>query len=98
MNPLSYLYIGVLCFLSGAVVSPVLPWKARSYTYFLSLFGSLSFAVSGVYLSYGGPLELFSLPAASIVDFSFRSDSLSGFFVLVVSILAGAVSIYSVGY
>lgn len=98
MNPLSYLYIGIFCFLSGAVVSPILPLKARSYTYIFSFLGALSFAVFGVYLSFAGPVELFSQPAASVVEFSFRADGLSGFFILVISILTGAVSVYSIGY
>lgn len=98
MNPVDYLYIGVLFLVLGAVVSPVLPYKAKRYSYILSFLGSLSLAVSGLYLSGSGSLALFSVSASSIVDFSLRADSLSGFFIIVVSILSGAVSIYSVGY
>ncbi|MBI5188046.1 MAG: hydrogenase 4 subunit B [Nitrospirae bacterium] len=98
IDPENFLYIGVLFFLSGAVISLVPIQKVKNYIYILSVLGSIGFALLSLYLLFTLPLNLFSLPISSIFEFSFRGDAISGFFVLAISILTLAVSIYSIGY
>lgn len=98
MDPESYLYIGVLFFLLGAVTSLLPLPKVKNYIYILSSIGALSFAVLSLYLLFALPIDMYSLPISSIFEFAFRGDAISGFFVLTISILTFAVSIYSIGY
>jgi hydrogenase-4 component B len=98
MNTESYLFIGLLFFLSGSAVS-LLPFpKVKNYSYILSSLGSLSFAVLSLYMLFIPPVDLFSLPLSSIFKVNFSGDAISGFFALTISILAFAVSVYSIGY
>lgn len=94
----TYLYIGMLFFLSGAVISLVPLLKLKNYVYILSALGAVSFGISGLYLSSGLLLPIYSLPISSIFDFAFYGDNLSGFFLIVISILTFAVSVFSIGY
>lgn len=93
-----YLNIGILFFLSGAVISLMPFRKGKNYIYILPAMGALVLVVSGLYLSSGRQITMPSLPISSALEFIFRGDSLSGFFVTVVSILTLSVSIYSIGY
>ncbi|MGD1075116.1 MAG: proton-conducting transporter membrane subunit, partial [Thermodesulfovibrionales bacterium] len=98
MNADGYLYIGVLCYLLGAV-SFLLPFRnIRSYLYIFSTAGALAFAVFGLFTSWGLPVQIPSFPISSLFAFVFRGDALSGFFMIIISVLAFAVSIFSVGY
>ncbi|MEW6738807.1 MAG: hydrogenase 4 subunit B [Nitrospirota bacterium] len=98
MDTESYLYIGLLFFLSGAVVSLLPLQKVKNYSYIFPALGSVSFALLSLYLLFATPADLFSLPLSSIFEFSFGGDAISGFFVLTISILTFAVSVYSIGY
>ncbi len=98
MNPQNYLYIGALFFLSGAVVSLLPLPKVKNYTYILSSLGAVSFAVLSLFLLFAPPLNIFSISISPIFEFIFCGDALSGFFVMVISILTLSVSIFSIGY
>lgn len=94
----SYFYIGSLFFFLGAVLSLLPLPKIRNYIYILSSLGSLNFALLSLYLLFATPVDLITLPLSSLFGFQFRGDAISGFFVLTISILTFAVSIYSIGY
>ncbi|MBI5408598.1 MAG: hydrogenase 4 subunit B [Nitrospirae bacterium] len=98
METESLFFIGVLCFLSAAALSLLPMPKVRSFNYILSTVGAIIFAATGLNLMTGSPEILFSSPLNSMMDFVYRGDALSGFFVIVISILTCAVSIYSIGY
>lgn len=98
MDPESYLYIGILFFLSGAVISLLPLPKVKRYIYILPSLGAVSCAFLSLYLLIAGPEYLFSLAISSIFEFAFRGDAISGFFGLVISVLTFSVSIYSIGY
>ena len=98
MESESFFYTGILCFLLGAVLS-LLPFsKAKHYIYILSSIGAINVALSGFYLINGSEITIPSLPISSLFEFAFKGDSLSGFFISVISILTCAVSIFSIGY
>ena len=98
MDPESYLYIGILFFLLGAVISLLPLPKVKNYTYILSSTGALSFALLSLHLLFATPRNLFSAQISSLFNLAFSGDAISGFFVLTISILTFAVSIYSIGY
>ena len=93
-----YFNIGVLFFLSGAVISLIPFRKAKNYIYILPAIGALGLLISGLYLSSGRQITMPAMPISSALEFVFRGDALSGVFVAVVSILTLSVSIYSIGY
>ena len=94
----NYFAAGILFFLSGAVMSCVVPGKARNYSYVLSAIGAVNLIIAGLYLSAGAHISVPSIPISPALEFSFQGDALSGFFVTVISILTLSVSIYSIGY
>ncbi|MEK6776766.1 MAG: hydrogenase 4 subunit B [bacterium] len=99
MDPESYLYIiGTVFFLSGAIVSLSPVPRTKTFIYLLSFLGALCFLTFSLHLLFSPPQDLFSIPVSSFFEFAFRGDPLSGFFILVISLLASAVSIYSIGY
>lgn len=101
MDPESSLYIyviGNMFFLLGAAVSLSPFPRTKSYIYLLSLPGALCFLAFSLHLLFSPAQSLFSIPVSSFFEFVFRGDPLSGFFILVISILASAVSLYSIGY
>jgi hydrogenase-4 component B len=98
MAPKTYFTVGILFFLFGAALSCIVSRKVKSYTYILSAFGSVNLIIAGLYLCAGMQLHPLSIPISSALEFTFRCDALSGFFVTVISILTLAVSIYSIGY
>ena len=93
-----YFNIGVLFFLSGAVISLIPFRKAKNYIYILPAIGALGLLISGLYLSSGRQITMPAMPISSALEFVFRGDALSGVFVAIVSILTLSVSIYSIGY
>jgi hydrogenase-4 component B len=93
-----YFNIGILLFLCGAAVSLMPFRKGKNYVYILPVMGALALVVSGLYLSSGHQISISSVPISPAFAFAFYADSLSGFFVAVISILALAVSLYSIGY
>lgn len=98
MAPESFVYTGLFCFLSGAIFSLLPVPKSRSYIYILTSIGALFFLACGMFLCLGRPVPGISLPISSFFEFVFHGDSLSGFFIIVISILSFSVSIYSIGY
>jgi hydrogenase-4 component B len=94
----NYFTIGILFFLFGAVMSCIVPRKAKNHTYVLSAIGAVNLIISGLYLSAGAQIHIPSIPISSTLEFSFQGDALSGFFLTVISILTLSVSIYSIGY
>ncbi|NJD76599.1 MAG: hydrogenase 4 subunit B [Candidatus Methanoperedens sp.] len=97
----AYLFFGlVIIYLAGAVASIILNKKDRLCTY-VSFISSTIASVSGIIFSLSvilGENFAFALPGSSIMVFDVFVDKLSAFFVLVISIAAFAVSIYSIGY
>lgn len=98
MVPEHYLYIGACSFLSSAVISLILPRKGKPSAYIFSFLGALSLAVFGLFISFGSPIQTTSFPVSSLFSFGLRGDALSGFFVILISLLAATVSLFSIGY
>lgn len=98
MNMESYFNIGVLFFIFGAAIALMPLRKGKNYIYILSSLGALNLVISGLYLSSGMEIHIPSIHIAPALEFVFRGDALSGFFVTVISILTLSVSIYSIGY
>jgi hydrogenase-4 component B len=98
MHPETFLEIGSFCFLLGSVLF-LLPFrKTKTSLYILSAAGALNFLLFGLFLSFGIPVTLRSIPLSSVFGFLFSGDAISGFFVIVISLLAVSVSVYSMGY
>jgi hydrogenase-4 component B len=93
-----FVLTGVGCLLLGAVFSLVPLRRGRSLFYLLPVVGALNLVAAGLYLTFGTPVNFFSAPISSVLEFSFRGDALSGFFIIAISILTFSVSIYSIGY
>ncbi|MGO9015976.1 MAG: hydrogenase 4 subunit B [Dissulfurispiraceae bacterium] len=93
-----FLNTGILFFLFGAVGSLIIPRRAKEYFFVLPAIGALNLIISGLYLCSGAGMNIASVPISSALEFVFRGDPLSGFFVTVISILVLPVSIYSIGY
>ena len=98
MYPEKFLSIGVLCFLLGSVVSLLPLQRTRTYSFILSATGALNFAVFGLFLSFGLPLTLSPFPISSVFELLFSGDGISGFFVIIISLVAFSVSLFSIGY
>jgi hydrogenase-4 component B len=90
--------IGITCFLFGAVAAQLPLSKIRNFSYLFSALGSLFFLATGLFLLGTPPFTGVSIPVSSIFSFAFSGDALSGFFVVLISIIAAAVSLYSVGF
>ncbi|MFN3740921.1 MAG: hydrogenase 4 subunit B [Thermodesulfovibrionales bacterium] len=95
MNPEIFLYIGVFFLFSASLISLLKRLNAAAYLF--SIAGSISFAIHGIYLLFISPV-LMGFKLSSIFEFSFGGDALSGFFIVVISILSISVSLYSIGY
>ncbi|GBE41611.1 hydrogenase-4 component B [bacterium BMS3Bbin09] len=89
---------GISCFLIAAIISILPLQKIKRYTYIISSIGSLGFGLFALSIIFSAPSKLYTLNISSAFDFVFYGDALSGFFLLAISVLAFAVSIYSVGY
>src|SRR5512139_1898049 len=98
MYPEKFFSIGVLCFLLGSVVSLLPLQKIKTYSFILSAAGALNFAVFGLLLSFGLHFGLSPLPISSVFELLFSGDGISGFFVIVISLVALPVSLFSMGY
>lgn len=86
--------VALLLYVVAAVVSFVSPAMA----YIISMVGSLSFLKYGFELVSGDAAVFFTYSLTSNLNLSFGGDSLSGFFIIVLSLLSTAVSLYSIGY
>ncbi len=98
MYPEAILSIGILCFLLGSVLFLLPLRKMKSRIYILSAAGALNFLVFGLLLTFLRPAAICTFPLSSLFGFLFSGDAISGFFVIVISILAFSVSVYSIGY
>ncbi|MCE5195097.1 MAG: hydrogenase 4 subunit B [Nitrospiraceae bacterium] len=98
MDPESFLYIAVSFFILGAVASLLPLKKVKDYIYLLPVSGSVIFGILSFSLVSGSNLNVFSFPISSIFEFKFHGDSFSGFFAILISVLAFCVSIFSIGY
>jgi len=98
MNPEGYFIAGACLCLFSAIVSLFPIPRTKTHVYLLSLSGSLCFLTFGLHLLFLPPRDLVSIPVSTFFEFAFRGDPLSGFFVLLISLLAAVVSIYSIGY
>ncbi|MFQ5712848.1 MAG: hydrogenase 4 subunit B [Candidatus Scalinduaceae bacterium] len=94
----SILYLGIMLFFAGAVVPLISVQKTKNYAYILPTTGAVTLVIFGAYLLSSPSINIFSISVTPILEFVFRGDAISGFFILVISILAFSVSIYSVGY
>jgi len=97
MGPESFLYTGVLLFLSAASAS-LMPLPKKQYLFILSCLGALSFSIAGFSLVSAGRIALSPVPVSPDFQFAFSGDSLAGFFLSVISVLTFAVSVFSIGY
>lgn len=96
MKPEIFLYTGVIFLFSASLIS--LLKRLNAVVYLFSMAGSISFAIHGLYPLFAGPFFVTGSRLSSIFEFSFGGDALSGFFILVISILSITVSLYSIGY
>ncbi len=98
MYPEQVLSIGILCFLLGSVVSLVPLRGTGTASCVLAAAGALNFMMYGLFLSFGLPVVFPPRAISSVLEFLFSADSLSGFFIVVISLVALAASLFSIGY
>lgn len=98
MSSIGIYYFGLLLFIAGTIIPLVRFEQAKRFTYVFSLSGAFVFAIFGVYLLFAQPLTISSISITPLLEFVFRGDAISGFFILLISILTFSVSIYSIGY
>jgi hydrogenase-4 component B len=90
--------IGSICFLFGAV-APRLPLsKIRNFSYLFSIAGALFFLTAGGRLLLSAAFSSAPVPASTIFNLAFAGDPLSGFFIILISFVTIAVSLYSIGF
>jgi hydrogenase-4 component B len=98
MDVASIFSIGILCFLFGAVASQLPLSKLRNFSYLFPLTGALLFLAAGGYLLFTPAFTGAIIPVSSIFSFAFSCDALSGFFVVLISLITISVSLYSIGF
>ncbi|HUI45488.1 MAG TPA: proton-conducting transporter membrane subunit [Nitrospirota bacterium] len=92
------LFFCIVLFAVGAL-SALVPVKTfRFIPYLFSLAGSLTFLFLGLILTGITPVSYQALSSSSIFEFSLRGDALAGFFIITISLVASAVSVYSIGF
>ena len=84
-------------FAVGAISALVPTEKTRQASYLFSLLGSIGLLALGLLLTVRTPVSYHVLPVSAIFEFSFRGDSLAGFFIITISLITFAVSLYSLG-
>ncbi|MEK6765263.1 MAG: hydrogenase 4 subunit B [Planctomycetota bacterium] len=94
----SILYLGIMLFFVGAVIPLISVRKTKNYAYILPTTGAVTLAIFGAYLLFTPPVNISSISITPVLEFVFRGDAISGFFIFVISILTFSVSIYSIGY
>jgi hydrogenase-4 component B len=90
--------LGIIFFLSGAAASQLPLSKVRNFSYLFSLTGALLFLAAGGYLLFSPAFIGTTIPITSVFSFAFSCDALSGFFVVLISLITIAVSLYSIGF
>jgi hydrogenase-4 component B len=98
MDVASIFPIGILCFVFGAVASQLPLSKGRNFSYLFPLTGALFFLAGGGRLLLSPAFIGASVPVSSNFSFAFSGDALSGFFVVLISLVAASVSLYSIGF
>ncbi len=98
MDVPSILSTGVICFLLGAVASQLPLSKARNFSYLFPVSGSLLFLAAGGLILFRPVFSSTPVPVSSVFSLSLHADALSGFFVILISFVTIAVSLYSVGF
>lgn len=98
MDVASIFPIGILCFVFGAVASQLPLSKVRNFSYLFPTAGALLFLSAGGRLLLGPVFTGTVIPVSSIFSFAFTGDALSGFFVVLISFVTIAVSLYSIGF
>ncbi len=98
METEQYLLSGILFFAISAGTTLVPAKKIRTTAYLLSLLGSLSFLFLGFSLTVSAPATFHATSVTSLLEFALRGDALSGFFVIVISLVTFATSFYSIGF
>jgi len=84
-------------YLLGALSGVVFPSLTR-VPYGFALAGSLSAIAAGLWALANGPVRLDLPSVAPYAALNFRLDALSAYFLLIIGVLASAVSVYSFGY
>ncbi len=92
-----FLLSGIILFAVGALSALVPAKKITTTAYLFSLLGSLVFLVLGFSLTFGGPVSYQAQPVSSFFELALRGDALAGFFVIIISIVTLAVSVYCLG-
>ena len=92
------LSLGIIFFLSGAAASQLPLSKVRNFSYLFSLTGALLFLAAGGFLLFSPAFIGTIIPITSIFSFAFSCDALSGLFVVLISLITIAVSLYSIGF
>ena len=95
---ISFFYLGIILFLAGAIASLIFNQRAKGFAYILTSIGAIFLAIFGVLLLSSPPVNILSISITPILEFVFRGDTISGFFILVISVVTFSVSIYSIGY
>ncbi len=92
-----YLLSGTLLFAAGAASALTPIRKIRAVSYLFTLLGAVAFLALGFSLTVTAPVSYQALSVSSVFEFSLRGDALAGFFVIMISLVTVAVSIYSAG-
>jgi len=98
MDVANIVSLGIILFLSGAAASQLPLSKVQNFSYLFSLTGALLFLAAGGYLLFSPAFTSTPIPITSIFSFAFTCDALSGFFVVLISLVTIAVSLYSIGF
>jgi hydrogenase-4 component B len=98
MTSIYIYYFGLLLFIAGAIIPLVCPQKVKRFAYLFPVMGTCVFAVSGISLLFKQAIDFPTVSITPLLEFVFRGDAISGFFILLISVLTFAVSIYSMGY
>ncbi len=97
----SYLFFGLFVFYLIGATSSVIFNKKDNLCSYISFISAAIASLFGIVFSFSvifGETFTFALSGSSFLKFGFFVDRLSAFFILVISITAFAVSIYSTGY
>ena len=98
MDVASIFSIGIICFIFGAAASQLPLSKVRNFSYLFPLSGALLFLAAGVSILSLPAVVFDSVPVSSVFSFSVHADALSGFFVVLISLVTISVSLYSIGF
>ncbi|MCR4344100.1 MAG: hydrogenase 4 subunit B [Candidatus Scalindua sp.] len=98
MTSMYIYYFGLLLFIAGAIIPLIYPQKMKRFAYIFPTVGACAFAAFGMYLLFDHPLDISAVSITPLLGFVFRGDAISGFFILLISILTFSVSVYSMGY